>query len=225
MELNPELFTCYYASGNYDEDIGAGASGFVMKRIQTLMEKPFTKDRHFPLTVEVGSGSGVHLQHVRHSYDQYLMTDIRDYGREPTADPRTPFLLANAETLPFAHGSVDRIVSTCLLHHVTNPLVALTQWRQALRTGGVLTIFLSCDPGMVWRLGRRVGPRRRALKHGIDYDLLMALSHRNHAGSLMAILDSVFKHDQVRRVGFPVPVVRSWNLNIAFVYHITKAAA
>jgi hypothetical protein len=108
---------------------------------------------------------------------------------------------------------------------VTNPLVALTQWRQALRTGGVLTIFLSCDPGLVWRLGRRVGPRRRALKHGIDYDLLMALSHRNHAGSLMAILDSVFKHDQVRRVGFPVPVVRSWNLNIAFVYHITKAAA
>lgn len=225
MELNPELFTCYYASGNYDEDIGAGASGFVMKRIQTLMEKPFTKDRHFPLTVEVGSGSGGHLQHVRHSYDQYLMTDIRDYGREPTSDPRTPFLLANAETLPFADGSVDRIISTCLLHHVTNPLVALTQWRQALRPGGVLTIFLSCDPGLVWRLGRRVGPRRRALKHGIDYDLLMALSHRNHAGSLMAILDSVFKHDQVRRVGFPVPVVRAWNLNIAFVYHITKAAA
>ena len=222
MELDAELFTCYYSSGNYDADLHSGASGFVMNRIQTLMEKPFSKDRHFPLTVEVGSGSGGHLRHVRHSYDQYLMTDIRNYGRESATDPRTPFLLANAEVMPFANGSVDRIISTCLLHHVTNPLAALSQWRNALRPGGAITIFLSCDPGLLWRIGRRVGPRRRALKHGVDYDFLMALSHRNHAGSLMAILDSVFKHDQVRRVGFPVPFVPSWNLNVAFIYQITK---
>ena len=55
VELDAELFTCYYSSGNYDADLHSGASGFVMKRIQTLMEKPFSKDRHFPLTVEVGS--------------------------------------------------------------------------------------------------------------------------------------------------------------------------
>lgn len=223
MELDGELLSCYYASGNYDADLHSGASGFVMERIQSLMEKPFTEHRHFPLTVEVGAGSGAHLRHVRHSYDQYLMTDIRDYRRDGGGDPATPFLLADAEALPFAAGSVDRIVSTCLLHHVTNPLAALTQWREALRPGGALTIFLSCDPGLVWRLGRRVGPRRRALEHGVDYDFLMALSHRNHAGSLMAILDTVFRQDRVRRVGFPIPLLRTWNLNIAFVYQITKA--
>lgn len=223
MELDAELFTCYYASGNYEADLHSGASGFVMGRIQRLMERPFTPDHHFPLTVEVGAGSGGHLRHVRHSYDRYLMTDIRDYGRTSGNDPRTPFLLANAEVLPFANGSVDRIISTCLLHHVTNPLAAVSQWRNALRPGGSLTIFLSCDPGMLWRLGRRVGPRRRALTHGVDYDFLMALSHRNHAGSLMAILDKVFAGDRVHRSGFPLPVLRSWNLNIAFVYQITKA--
>lgn len=223
MELDAELFTCYYASGNYEADLRSGASGFVMNRFQTMMEKPFSKDRHFPLTVEVGSGSGVHLRHVRHSYDQYLMTDIRDYGRESVTDSRTPFLLANAEVLPFANGSVDRLISTCLLHHVTNPLAALSQWRNAVRPGGVITIFLPCDPGFMWLLGRRFGPRRRAVKRGVDYDFLMALSHRNHVGSLIAILNRVFKQDQVRRMGFPLPVIGSWNLNIAFVYQITKA--
>lgn len=224
MELGGHLCASYYESGNYDAVLYSGASGLVMSRIHKLMEEPFTKDNHFPLTVEVGAGSGGHVRHVRHSYDQYLMTDIRDYGRESRADTKTPFLLANAEVLPFANGSIDRIISTCLLHHVTNPLAALSQWRNALRLGGSLTIFLSCDPGFIWRLGRRVGPRRRALKHGVDYDFLMALAHRNHVGSLMAIVETIFKHDRVRRMGFPVPVLRSWNFNIAFVYQITKAS-
>ena len=182
----------------------------------------FGKSHRFPLTVEVGSGAGGHLQHVRHHYDQYIMTDIRDYRPDKTPRTDRPFLFANAEHLPFANNSVDRIVSTCLLHHETNPLAALSQWRNVVRAGGAITIFLPCDPGLLWRLGRQVGPRRKALKHGVDYDFLMALSHRNHVGSIIAILSTVFKNDTVRRTGFPIPILGSWNLNLAFVYQITK---
>jgi SAM-dependent methyltransferase len=225
MELNADLFNCYYCSGNYDEDLFSGASGIAMCGFLKLMEKPFTKRHRFPLTVEVGSGAGGHLQHVRHYYDQYVMTDIRDYRPDKTPMASKPFLFANAENLPFADKSVDRLVSTCLLHHVTNPLSALSQWRSVVRPGGSITIFLPCDPGLLWRLGRQVGPRRKALKHGVDYDFMMALSHRNHVGSIMAILNAVFKRDKVRRSGFPAPFLSSWNLNLAFVYQITKASS
>jgi phosphatidylethanolamine/phosphatidyl-N-methylethanolamine N-methyltransferase len=222
VELAPNLFDCYYHSGKYDEDLRSGASGHLMRRFETLMESPFGRQDRFPLTVEVGSGAGGHLDFVRHSYDRYVETDIRDYRSDTACDPRRPFLFANAEALPFAEDSVDRIISTCLLHHVTNPLAALSQWRSAVRPGGVITIFLPCDPGLLWRLGRRVGPRRKAVKHGIDYDFLMALSHRNHVGSLVAVIDRVFANDTVRRSGFPIPFLDSWNLNLAFVYQITK---
>lgn len=225
MEIDGDLFNCYYCSGNYDADLFSGASGFAMKAFQMLMEKPFTQNHRFPLTVEVGSGAGGHLRYVRHSYDQYLMTDIRDYRPDKSPQPLKPFLFANAEGLPFADNSVDRLVSTCLLHHVTNPFSALSQWRNAVRPGGSMTIFLPCDPGLLWRLGRQVGPRRKALKHGVDYDFLMAVSHRNHVGSIMAILNTVFKRDKVRRFGFPAPFFSSWNLNLAFVYQITKASS
>jgi len=194
-----------------------------MKQFQKLMEKPFTKDDSFPLTVEVGSGAGGHLHHVRHAFNQYLMIDIRDYRPDKTHRSREPFVLADAERLPLLDGSIDRLVSTCLLHHVPNPLTALTQWRTAVRPGGSLTIFLPCDPGLLWRLGRRVGPRRKAMRHGVNYDFLMALSHRNHVGSLMAILEMVFKDDKMLRTGLPVPALRSWNLNLAFVYQIRKS--
>lgn len=225
MEIDADLFSCYYCSGNYDADLFSGASGFAMKGFQKLMEKPFAKNHLFPLTVEVGSGAGGHARYVRHSYDQYLMTDIRDYRPDKSPQPLKPFLFANAEGLPFADNSVDRLVSTCLLHHVTNPLSALSQWRTAVRPGGSITIFLPCDPGLLWRLGRQVGPRRKALKQGVDYDFLMAVSHRNHVGSIMAILNAVFKRDKVRRSGFPAPFLSSWNLNLAFVYQITKASS
>lgn len=223
MEWNADLFSYYYCSGKYDEDLFSGASGFAMKQFQRLMERPFAKSDLFPLTLEVGSGAGGHLGYVRHSYNRYLMIDLRDYRLNKTLPTREPFVLANAESLPLVDGSVDRLISTCLLHHVSNPLIALTQWRNAVRPGGSLTIFLPCDPGLLWRLGRLVGPRRKALRHGVNYDFLMALSHKNHVGSLMAILETVFKHDKVRRTGLPVPALRSWNLNLAFVYQITKS--
>lgn len=225
MEIDADLFNCYYCSGNYDADLFSGASGFAMQGFQKLMEKPFAKDHRFPLTVEVGSGAGGHLRYVRHSYDQYLMTDIRDYRPDKSPRPLEPFLFANAERLPFPDNSVDRLISTCLLHHVTNPLSALSQWRAAVRPGGSITIFLPCDPGLLWRLGRQVGPRRKALKHGVDYDFLMAVSHRNHVGSIMVVLKTVFKRDRVRRSGFPAPFLDSWNLNLAFVYQITKVSS
>ena len=151
-----------------------------------------------------------------------MSTDIRDYRPTKAFDLGEPFLRADAETLPFTDNSVDRLISTCLLHHVTNPLKALRQWRTVVRPGGSITIFLSCDPGLLWRTGRRIGPRRKALKHGVEYDFLMALSHRNHVGSLVAILDTVFRHDVIQRSGFPISFLGSWNLNLAFVYQITK---
>lgn len=222
MELDADCFDCYYQTGNYETDLYSGTSGLVMKRLHALMEAPFSSRNRFPLTVEVGAGSGGHIRHVRHEYDRYIMTDIRDYGREKTEHPQEPFFLANAEALPFASNSVDRVVSTCLLHHVTNPLSALSQWRSVVRPNGSITILLPCDPGLMWRLGRRVGPRRKALTHGVDYDFLMALSHRNHVGSLISILKTVFKHDEVKRTCFPIPWLSSWNVNLAFVFQITK---
>ena len=43
MEIDADLFSCYYCSGNYDADLFSGASGFAMKGFQKLMENPSLK--------------------------------------------------------------------------------------------------------------------------------------------------------------------------------------
>jgi len=47
MELDADLFNCYYCSGNYDEDLFSGASGFAMRGFQKLMEWPLGKVTDF----------------------------------------------------------------------------------------------------------------------------------------------------------------------------------
>ena len=120
-----------------------------MRRLLAMTESPFT-DRH-----------------VRHEYEQYVSTDFRDYIPTKAFNVGEPFLLADAVTLPFLDNSVDRLISTCLLHHVTIPLTALRQCRAVVRPGASITIFLSCDPSLLWRTGRKNGPRQKALKHGV----------------------------------------------------------
>ncbi len=206
---------------NYNDYLYVGAQGFVMRRLHTSMEKPFSDRDHFSLTVEVGAGEGQHLPFVRHGFDRYVMTDTRAAQSATPLPSGVEFRAANAEELPFEDGSVDRLVSTCVLHHLTDPERALQSWRTAVRAGGVLTILLATDPGFAHRLGRHLTTRRAAKKLNIDYDLEMAREHRNHAGGLMVMIERVFVSDEVRYVGQPFPW-RTWNFNYSSMYQIRR---
>lgn len=206
---------------NYNDFLYVGAQGFLMRRLHTLMERPFSRSDHFSLTVEVGAGEGQHLPYVRHNFDRYVMTDIRTPQSATVLPTRVEFRAANAEDLQFEEKSIDRLVSTCVLHHLTDPERALQSWRTMVRPGGVLTIQLSTDPGLVLRLGRHMTTRRAAKKLGLDYDLEVAREHRNHAGGLMVMIERMFATDEVRYVGHPFPW-RTWNLNYSSTYQIRR---
>ena len=206
---------------NYNDYLYVGTQGFFMRQLHSRMEKPFNAQDHFSLTVEVGAGEGQHLPYVRHGYDRYVMTDMRAPQSTNALPPKTEFMSADAEDLPFEDGSVDRLVSTCVLHHLQNPERALSSWRRVVRVGGVLTILLATDPGFAHRLGRHLTTRRAAKKLGLDYDLEMAREHRNHAGGLMVMVERTFAADEVRYVGLPFPW-KTWNFNYSSTYQIRR---
>lgn len=207
---------------NYDDYLYVGAQGFFMRQLHSRMEKPFPKHEVFPLTVEVGAGEGQHLPYVRHQFSRYVMTDLRARRSEEALPPGAEFMAADAENLPFEDGSVDRLVSTCVLHHLGDPERALRSWRRVVRPGGAITILLATDPGFAHRLGRHLTTRRAAMKLGLDYDLEMAREHRNHAGALMVMIERVFATDQTRYVGLPFPW-RTWNFNYSCTYQIRRS--
>jgi phosphatidylethanolamine/phosphatidyl-N-methylethanolamine N-methyltransferase len=86
------------------------------------MEKPYNGG-HWSRVLEIGGGSGEHLDFIKHSYDSYILTDIRmpvlplKWSENLKISTKT----ANAEELPFLNESFDRIIVTCLLHHAERP--------------------------------------------------------------------------------------------------------
>jgi len=209
-----------YDAGNYDAALYSGVQGLGMKLIHRRLEHGVDEHSKFPLTVEVGAGEGQHFQYVRHQLDRYVMIDLRDTPPR-REDSRIERKVGDVHNLPFANESVDRLLATCVLHHLERPEDALNEWRRVVRRGGLLSLTVATDPGFAQRAVRRLTTARAAKKLGIDYELAIAREHRNHASSLMVLVERTFKNDDVKFLGLPFPW-RTWNLNLSINYVIRR---
>jgi len=180
-------------AGNYDQsNYDANMAGSVLMRSHALLERDFGPDRHFGKVLEVGAGTMVHLQSIRHTFDSYIASDmnadlIAAAARRPLREG-VELQRLEGGALPFADGTFDRLIATHVLEHIPEPHLALAEWVRVLKPGGTLSLILPCDPGLAWRLGRHFGPRRRAQAAGLDYDYYMAREHVNSIYNLRQLV-------------------------------------
>ena len=193
---------------------GNGFGPRAVRKTHKSMEKNF-KNRTFKQVLEIGGGTGEHLDFIAHTFESYFLTDLvlPVLNAKWEGNPKIICQQANAEELPFANDSFDRVLTTCLLHHVEKPEKVLQEIARVLKPTGVATIFLSCDPGLVVRLLRRLTTARIAKQEGFrGYGLMIARDHRNHVGSLLQMVNFVFSDHLLRTTYFPWRIP-SWNLN------------
>lgn len=206
---------------HYEKVLRTGAVGQAQDRTHRALEKHAPPESHFPRVLEVGAGSGEHFPFVRHSFDEYVETDLRPRSAQSLQDPRRTFEVADAQELPFASGCFDRVVATCLLLHLPDPERALNEWRRVLRPGGQASLLVPCDPGMLVRSLRAVLTAPAVRRSGFEgYRLFNARDHRNHVGSIDQLVRWAFRADRLHVSRFPLGVP-SWNLNAFFIYTAT----
>lgn len=204
------FYQCFYQPVIF----GAGSGAKAVRRTHQSMEDPYIGQK-FDMCLEIGSGNGEHLDFVKHEYQSYTLLDLRKPNLESkwSLDSKIQTFEGNAEKLLFPDQHFDRVVSTCLLHHVDNPEAVMNEFNRVLSREGVGTIFLSCDPGLAVRTLRRITVAKRAKKLGFQgYNLMIAREHRNHINSLLEILKFVFRDRQVQIKYYPF-LIKSWNLN------------
>jgi hypothetical protein len=92
-----------------------------------------------------------------------------------------------------------------------------------MKNHGKATFFLPHDPGLIYRIAKRIGPVNSAKRKGLFEPKLIvdALDHRNHYKSLERILKTVFSEDLIDIKYFPTPI-KSWNLGLFSIISITK---
>ncbi|MEA2820177.1 MAG: phosphatidylethanolamine/phosphatidyl-N-methylethanolamine N-methyltransferase [Bradyrhizobium sp.] len=207
------------------ENYGPGLAGWVLKRSHALVEQPFDGSCRFERVIEVGAGSGVHIKYVRHDYGEYVMTDgsdaMLDQMRSAAATARHPdrVIVAkeNAIAIRYPDSSFDRLIATHVLEHVPRPHEVILEWARLVKPGGIISVVLPCDPGLLWRTGRLFGPRARAHARGLNYDYVMALEHVNSITNLAAIIGFLFpdRDDKWWPVNLPLS-----DINLIYVANI-----
>jgi ubiquinone/menaquinone biosynthesis C-methylase UbiE len=225
-EPDPGLYNRRLAAAYQELNYGRSLAGRIMRHGHVLLERPFGPAAHFGTVLEVGAGSGEHLRYVRHRFDAYCMTDWNDIRLEharaalpPELRDKVQVAREDATRLSLPDTSVDRLIACHVLEHLYRPHEVLREWYRVLRRGGVMSLLLPCDPGLLWRLGRRFGPRAKAERAGIEYDYWMAREHVNPIGNLVVFLRYYFP--DLREDWFPARIP-STDLNLLYLCHVTK---
>jgi ubiquinone/menaquinone biosynthesis C-methylase UbiE len=205
----------------YSNSTASMATKLIHKALEFQIRK-----KKFPLVLEIGGGEGNHVQYVSHPYTQYTLTDIETRPLNPFAEAlksqnKLNFITQDAHNLTFANDSFHRVIFMCVLHHLENPAKALEEALRVVKPGGVVSIYLPCDPGIFYRATRLIFIGRKPRKLGLNFKLLNAEEHRNHIQSLEIITLDRFKNEKVQMMRFPF-LIKSWNLNYFYILQVFK---
>lgn len=214
-------FSEIYDVANYSSSL----QSTVMRASHRLIEKAFDTESAFENVLEVGAGTGEHLPFVRHKFKTYIVSDMDpktiDFARRKISQQysgRIEFEIQTGDKLSSPDNTFDRLIATHVLEHIYQPHLALKEWTRVIKPGGVLSVLIPTDPGLAWRLGRHLGPRKNAVAQGIAYDFVMAREHVNSCNNLIAILRHYFPEST--ESWWPLPI-SSIDLNLFFAFHAT----
>lgn len=214
-----EQWAGLYQGKNYD----AGLAGYFLRKSHEWSEAAWGADRHFSRVLEVGAGTGVHFGFVRHTFDEYYLTDLNPPMMErivlPVSIAESSVILKaeDATRLSFADNTFDRVIAAHVLEHLYKPHEVLREWVRVIRPGGILTLVLPCDPGVLWRLGRYMVARRSFMKAGLQYDYWMAREHVNPVNNLVALVHHYFSEIHEHWLPARIP---SMDLNLFYIAHL-----
>lgn len=214
-----EIYKEFYVELNYSNNL----AGAMLNYSHALLEKEYVNTDHFPIVLEVGAGPGIHLKYIKHKYDCYVMTDgnpaFVSIMESKYLDKKIIVQPEDAAKLSFEDNYFDRVISSHVLEHIQQPHIVIREWMRVLKPGGVLSLALPCDPGILWNIGRAMGPRRKAMRLGIPYDFFMALEHINPIQNLIAIIRYFYPYR--KEIWWPARV-KILNINLFYIVHIRK---
>lgn len=169
-------------------------------------ERNFQATDSFPRVLEIGSDQGQHRRFVRHQYTSYVQCDLH-LPRETTQDFRVQSVTGDIERLPFRNNEFDRVIVTCVLHHLPNPELPLFEIGRVTRPGGVITILFPKEPSLVYSYVRNslMLVKHKNLRKVERYK---ELHQQQHIGDYKKIIQTVkenklFEIKELRR--FPIP--------------------
>lgn len=216
----------YYLNNYKKINITGNVSNVVTKLMHRFLEKS-RGSLVFEKVLEVGALNGEHTHFVMHKFSQYFVTDIRNPSQATLDDLNKrgfTFRLADVENLPFESEYFDRVISTCLLHHLENPRKGINEIFRVVKSGGTVDILVPNDPSFIYSTSWFVTTGIRALikrKYQESY-LNRKSEHIQDLNTIEGMLQSHNQRNLIVKKYFP-NVFKRRNLTVLFRFTIIKS--
>jgi phosphatidylethanolamine/phosphatidyl-N-methylethanolamine N-methyltransferase len=105
---------------------GNGFSSSAVAKAHKSMELPY-RGRFFSQVLEVGGGTGEHLNFISHSFDKCFIADVKlpKLQKNWEIDSKIIAQTANVQELPFDDATFDRVFCKCLFHLIDKPEIVM----------------------------------------------------------------------------------------------------
>jgi phosphatidylethanolamine/phosphatidyl-N-methylethanolamine N-methyltransferase len=176
---------------------------------------------NFDNVIELGAGNGEHFPFVRHNFKTYLMSDLRNETKFVSEDQRVRFESFDAAEIPYDGDSFQRVISTCLLHHVKDVRRTLEEMRRVVTHRGLVSVNIAADPGLLYRLIWNATSGRRLRNQGLKFPKSVHYQeHRGHFIGIHEIALDVFENDSITLKYYPFTFIPTHQANIFAVMQV-----
>ena len=200
-----------YFKDDYLDYVYSGFFGYLMKKSHEKMESNISKNLKIKKILEIGGGFSPHINFISQKNAEYTNLDLKSVtGLNKFYKKKyknIKFKYYDGKKIPFRKNSFDRIIISHCLEHILDPETFLNETLRVTKKGGIISIALPCDPGIMWRMGRFFQKIFYINKIKMkDYDYKMAKEHVNSIFNLIPIIKTKFKI--IRKTYYP------FNLNL-----------
>jgi SAM-dependent methyltransferase len=183
--------------------------------------------------LELGAQADQHRSFVKINYHTYIVSDInfkplitakqiydlKRIKQNTKMSPDVKFEQIDASKINYPGETFDRIVATCLIVHLDNPIDALHEWRRVMKDNGQIDFYVPCDPGLLLRMARNLVHKWKKLSVNYPFDLLLYSDHKSHYLAINQFINFTFSNDNIKRRFFPFRFF-PWGFNLWAVYSI-----
>ena len=209
----------------YNSHLYTGFLGILMNYCHKTLENFKLENKSFDKILEIGAGSAPHYNYIKHDYNEYHIVDTSDFAKDfHKNNDKVKFLSYDGKVLPYENQTFDRIIISHCLEHILSPENFIKEMMRTLKPGGVLSISLPTDPGLVWRLGRKFikyFTLRKTYKiTDEEFDYMNATEHVNSIFNLISIIKFNYKNSiEEKYYPFRLKLV---DINLFYNVHIYK---
>lgn len=186
--------------------------------------------RHLPQaqrwrTLELGAGIGGHLEFEPLERQDYYCIELRESMAEELRR-RYPSVVAVTgdcqKRIEYADSYFDRVVVIHVLEHLPNLPAAIAEVHRVLKPGGVFSVVLPCDPGLLYELARKISAERIfKARYKLPYRWFARREHINSPAEIIQVIKERFDIFDTTYFPFQIPLV---NMNLCIGLTARKRA-